>query len=296
MVIASDYTLMDVLSKSQWMPEADLTQVRITRREKVNNEEKMITKIINFDDYLRVRPGVAPDESQNPSLKDKDRIYVSFKASQGSGVISVGGEIAKPAQNIPLRVSPYMTVREVINLVGGTTPQANRKAISIRRVGLDRPLIIDLDKADQGDLVNNIELKPDDVIYVERLENNAYINLTGGFVKPGKFIYDKRTTLLQALGEGGGPAPFARVHEGKIFRHPDGDPKNTQVIPFNLKKIEQGKAPDIALQPGDTIWISPGGQPRPPITVESAISTITQTVWLYNMISGRFFFGPGVGR
>ncbi|HZO91987.1 MAG TPA: SLBB domain-containing protein [Chthonomonadaceae bacterium] len=290
--VTGETTLVDLLSRAVWTENADLSQVRITRRLKVqgpNGEEiKPQMMIVQFDKYIRVDPGSVPDEKQNPVLQDKDSVFVPFKLLPGNGVVSVFGEVTKPQQAIPLRINPPMTVREVINLVGGTTPGANRKAISIRRATVDRPLVIDLDKAEQGDLVNNIELKPDDAIYVEKLENNAYVNINGGFVKTGKFIYDKRTTLTQAIEDSGGVAPFAKVKDGKIFRHPDNDPKNTRIIAFNWDDIQKGKAPDIELQPGDSVWIAPGG-PSQKVDFFTVMGGLTSAVFLYNNLTGRWF-------
>ncbi len=286
--ITQDTTLVDVLSRSEWSENADLTQVRISRRELVDKEMKDVSRVINFENYIKIKPGSAPDEKDNPVLKDKDRILVGLKSLPGSGIVAVGGEVIKPTQNITLRNSPPMTVRELINLVGGTTQTANRRAISIRRPGFDRPFIVDLDKAEQGDLVNNIELKPDDAVYVERLENNSYININGGFVKPGKFVYDKRTTLTQAVMESGGAAPYAKTKEGRIIRHPNDDPKSTIIIAFDWKKIQDGKNPDIELQPGDSIWLQPG-QPsnKQPLDFFSGLGVITNLAVTYQILSGR---------
>lgn len=290
MIIGPDTTLVDVLSRAEWTENADLTQVRITRREKADdNSEKSIPLIINFESYIKIGEGKVPDEKMNPILKDKDRIFIGFKSLPGNGVISVTGEVGKPALNIPLRTNPSMTVREIINLVGGTTPTANRKAITIRRPTLDRPLVIDLDKAEQGDLVNNIEVRPDDAIYVEKLEPNAFINVNGGFIKTGKYVFDKRTTLTQAIMDSGGIAPYAKLNEGRIFRHPDNDPKNTLVIPFKWKEIQAGKSPDIELQPGDTVWITPGQAPsRPPFDVFTALQALSNFAFSYRIFTNGF--------
>jgi protein involved in polysaccharide export with SLBB domain len=277
MIIGPDTTLVDALSRAEWTENADLTQIRITRREKADDgTEKTVPLIVNFESYIKIGEGKAADEKQNPILKDKDRVFIGFKSLPGSGVASIAGEVTKPQVSIPLRTNPPMTVRELVNLVGGTTPTANRKAITIRRPTLDRPLVIDLDKAEQGDLVNNIEIRPDDAVYVEKLEQNAFINVNGGFVKTGKFVYDKRTTLTQAIMEAGGPAPFAKLNEGRIFRHPDNDPKNSLVIAFKWKDIQSGKATDIELQPGDTVWLTPG-QPSQnrPIDIFSALGLLS---------------------
>ncbi len=295
-IIPQDTTLVDVLSRAEWTDIADLTQVRISRKSTVNGVDKTVVMVVKFDKYIKVGEGQTPDESQNPILQDKDRVFIPFKSLPGSGVVSVGGEVTKPQQSIPLRTNPPMTVREVINLVGGTNSTANRKAVSIRRPSVDRPLVIDLDKAEQGDLVNNIEIKPDDAVYVEKLENNAYINVNGGFVKTGKFVYDKRTTLTQAVMEASGPAPFSKWGEGKIFRHPDNDPKNTKVISFNWKDISKSKSPDIELLPGDSVWMTPGTPPmRPPVDIFTIMGAFSQGLYIYNNLTGRYFGGNGAG-
>lgn len=282
MIIPADATLVDVLSRAEWSENADLSQVRVTHKVTVDGKESQDVKIYQFDRYIKVGQGQTPDEAQNPIVKDKDRIFVPFKSLPGNGVVSVGGEVTKPQMNIPLRTNPPMTVREVINLVGGTTGTANRKSISIRRPSVDRPLVIDLDKAEQGDLVNNIEIKPDDAIYVEKLENNAYLNVNGGFVKTGKFVYDKRTTLTQAVMEAGGVAPLAKLNEGKIFRHPDNDPKNTRVIAFNWKDIQSGKANDIELLPGDSVWLTPGTpSTHAPVDLFTVLGALSSASFIY---------------
>lgn len=289
-VIGKETTLVDLLSHVVWTEIADLTCVRITHRSKNDKgEDKRTVTIVNFGNYLKVDPSAPPDERDNPILQDRDSILVPLKSLPGNGVVSVFGEVTKPQQGIPLRLSPPMTVREVINLVGGTTGAANRKSISIRRPTVDRPLVIDLDKAEQGDLVNNIELRPDDAVYVEKLENNAYINMNGGFVKAGKLIYDKRTTLTQAVMESGGLAPYTKESSGLIFRHPDNDPKHTQIIVFNWADIKKAKSPDLELQPGDTVWVTPSGPARDPINLFSVLQALTSTAYLYNSLNGRYF-------
>lgn len=272
LVIGSDVTLMDVLSRAEWIETADLTNVRIYRRTGVG--DAVAPLVVNFEKFYHPAPGDTPDESQNPVLKDKDRIVVPSKVRSGIGTISVFGEVEKTQRDIPLPANQTLTIREAINIVGGARIDANRKAVIIRRVGEDRPLVIDLDKAEQGDLVNNITLRADDTVYVEKLENNAYIVINGGVVKPGKLIYDKRTTLTQAIAESGGLAPFAKDKECTIFRHPDNDAKHSQIITFNFQLISKGKAPDIELQPGDAIMIAPGVAPRQARDVLDVLSSI----------------------
>jgi protein involved in polysaccharide export with SLBB domain len=247
-IINSDTTLLDVITRAEYTDASDLSQIKIIRKDQA-------TPIyVDFDKFIHSKRGEKVDESLNPLLKDKDRIWVTGRATLGAtGTISVFGEVAHPTATVPLRSTAPMTIREVINLSGGATQTADRHRVSIRRSGVDKPLIIDLDKAEQGDLVNNIELKPDDTVYVEKLENNAYININGGFVRPGKLVYDKRTTLLQAIAESGGVAPYAKIRKGYIQRHPDNDPKHSRIIPFNYDEILNAKVQDIELQAGDAL-------------------------------------------
>jgi len=275
-IVTPETTLVELLSKAEWTENADLTQVRIKRSK--------VSTAYNFDRYAYPKTGETPDETQNPILQDKDQVFVNFKRSPGLGTISVFGDVDKVQQNIPLPPNSIMTVREAINLVGGTKQTANRRAVIIRRPSLDRPLVIDLDKAEQGDIVNNIELRPDDSIYVEKLENNAYVTLNGGFIKPGKLVFDKRTTLVQAINEAGGVAPFAKEKEGVIFRYTDNDAKKTTVIPFNFAAIRKGKAGDIDLQPGDSISIGAGTAPAPKANIFSILSGLGSAAFFLDRI------------
>jgi hypothetical protein len=153
------------------------------------------------------------------------------------------------------------------------------KAVSVRRVGLDKPLLIDLEKANEDDPVNNIELKPNDAIFVEKLRDDAYITVDGGFVKPGKLVFGKSMTLTQAVAEAGGPAIGAKLNDGTILRNPDGDPKHSKVIQFKWTAIQKGKMPDIGLQQGDTVYL-PAGTPRLAPDIWQMIGSITPLLWL----------------
>lgn len=255
-VIQSTTTLVDVLSRADWTDIADLSDVRITRTSEDHGKPKRSTFRVHFDRYIKAEPGKAADETQNPTLQDKDQIFVAYRSLPGNGVFSVAGEVNKPQQNIPLRTNPPMTIREAINLAGGTIQDANRTAVTIRRPTERNPLIVDLDRADQGDPVNNVEIHADDAIWVEKIAVDKYIDVSGGVEKPGKFLYERPISLTQAvLGEAGGPKPGAKVANGVIYRHPNADAGVMQPIKFNWKAISSGKAKDLMLQPGDSVYI-----------------------------------------
>ena len=287
-IIGKDSTLLDVIATAAYTENADLTRVRLIRKETIDGKEKITDTYINFERYLKAKNSDEADESLNPILKDKDRIIVPARVLPGVGTISVLGEVLHPSALIPLRNGAAVSVREAINLTGGILIGADKKRIYVRRAGEERPYIIDLEKAEQGDTANNMDLKPDDSVYVEKLDINNFIIMNGGFIRPAKLPFERPITLLQAIAEVGNVAPFAKIKEPYIARHPNNTAKGTKIIPFNLEKIIKGKAFDIDLQPGDEVFIAPGLQPKPPIGIVEAISLAGSLAYLYNTFrSGR---------
>jgi polysaccharide biosynthesis/export protein len=274
-IISSTTNLVDILSKAEWLENADLSQVRIGRRETVKGVDKRVEITLDVGSYIRPDPAKTLNESQNPVLHDKDTIFVPYKLLTGKGTVTVAGEVQKPQAGMLLRLDPPLTLREAVNLAGGLTPNANRKAISVRRANGGAPLVINFDKAEQNDPTQNIELKPDDAIYVEKLDPYAFVYVAGGVFKGGKVIYEKPMTLTQAVLEAGGLLPGAKEKEGKIIRRSDKDPKKTQMIAFNWKEVVSGKTEDIVLQPGDGVWIPSSVQAGPPKDFLSILSSLT---------------------
>jgi protein involved in polysaccharide export with SLBB domain len=254
--------LIDVLSRSDVLDTADLSQVRVTRTQTVGGAEKKLAMALHVDTYMKPQPGKELDESQNPTLQDKDRIFVPFKALVGNGGITIAGEIVHPMQGMLLRTNPPMTLREAISLAGGVTMNANRRAISVRH-STGEPITVDLDKADQNDPANNVVLQPDDAIYVEKLPITDYFSVEGGFKNANRFPYLKDMTLTEAIIAAGGPAPYSKDKDGHILRpDPSNDPKKAQIIPFSWPDLLKKKQADVKIYPGDQIWISPGNPPQ----------------------------------
>src|SRR5207302_420460 len=137
-------------------------------------------------------------------------------------------------------------LREALSMAGGINSTADHR-ITIRRLGVQNAVTVDYDKMEAGDPLHDIEMRPDDVVYVEKLYYDQFVNLIGGFTRAGKLPYLRSMTLTQAVGDAGGLLPFSKEKEGHIFRHPGGssDPTKTQVIPFSLKKIRDNKENDL---------------------------------------------------
>src|SRR5207302_732574 len=68
-VVTSETTLMELLSKVEWTELADLSQVRITRHTKDVVDTKGAI-IVEFDKFIKVEKGTVPDDKLNPILQD----------------------------------------------------------------------------------------------------------------------------------------------------------------------------------------------------------------------------------
>jgi protein involved in polysaccharide export with SLBB domain len=276
-------TLAELLTTIGYNENADLSKVRLTRRDEKGEK---VVKEYNFIRWLKPMPGEQPDETQNPTLNDKDFVYVPLKVLPGTGVVTVEGDVTKPGI-YNLRPNIPTTLRQAISAAGGLNPTADRRQVTLRRVGMDRPFVVDYDRLEAGDPVHDIVLMPDDIVYVQKFSIDQYINLNGGFVKPARVAYLKDLTLTQAIAEVGGLVPDAKPKEGRIFRHiVSGDPTKTQVIAFNYEKIRSNKEPDIRLEPGDTVEIPLG---RPPVQRDAF--ALAQQLLSIALLVDRLFSG-----
>lgn len=278
-------TLAELLTIVGFTDNADLSRVRITRR--ADKENRTITEY-NFIRWLKPGPNEAADEANNPVLADKDFIFVPLKVLPGTGSITVEGDVLRPGI-VPMRQGNTLLLREALSLAGGPSPTADRRQVSIRRAGAERPIVVDYDKMEANDPAHNIPVQTDDIVYVQRLGTDQYINLNGAFVRPGKLAYVKPITLTQAIAEAGGFAPTAKLKKGRVFRHVGGaDPTKTQIFAFDYIKIRDNRQPDILLEPGDTVEVQIGDVPRPPLEpLQAAQSLLSIALILDRLLSGR---------
>jgi polysaccharide export outer membrane protein len=122
--IKDETRLAEVLEPAGVLPTSDLSRIVITRA----------GKPINVD-YQKFRTG-DPDPSNNPLLRDDDRIFVYTRAP-AEGVVRVFGEVVKPDQ---MTVTTGTTVIQAIQQAGGITAYADRENIVIEREGATIPV------------------------------------------------------------------------------------------------------------------------------------------------------------
>ncbi len=137
------------------------------------------------------------------------------------------------------------TLLDVLALAGGVVAEKSIQEVHVTRAGQDTPIVLNLeDLLTRGE--NNLEMLPGDRVYVPE---GALVYVSGEVNKPGTVPYRDGMTLTQALTAAGGPTTRARLRQATVLRA-DGTR-----LTVNVKRILQGREPDLALQPGDQVFI-----------------------------------------
>ena len=84
-IINSDTTLLDVITRAEYTEQADLSQVKIIRK------EQSTPIYVDFEKFVRSKRGEKVDEGLNPLLKDKDRIWVTARTAAGATIATFAG-------------------------------------------------------------------------------------------------------------------------------------------------------------------------------------------------------------
>jgi polysaccharide export outer membrane protein len=171
-------------------------------------------------------------------------VFIEEYGTQG---VSVLGQVAHPG------VYPVLgsrTLLDVISAAGGFTPIAAREATIKRRNG-EKVINASLSEDPDELLASNVELWPGDTVIVPKA---GIVYVIGDVGRPGGFIMQNngRVTLLEAVALASGVNRTAAQSKARIIRKTSAGFEDR---PVNLKRILQGKAPDISLEREDIVYI-----------------------------------------
>ncbi len=180
--------------------------------------------------------------------------------------VSVIGAVKQPGVH---QIEGRKTLIEMLSLAGGIEQDAGHSIKITRRAEYGRiPLPTAIEDATgqfsvaEVDLSSVIEARnpqenllimPYDVISVPRAE---MIYVIGQVKKAGGFVLRERESLsvLQALSLAEGLDRVSAPQAAKILRQTPGAPQRTEIA-VNVKKILQGQANDVPMQPQDILFI-----------------------------------------
>jgi polysaccharide export outer membrane protein len=172
-------------------------------------------------------------------------ILVKEFATQG---ISILGEVVKPG------VYPLLGSRrlfDAVSIAGGTTIRAGNTVVITHRDQPSTPEVVTLARDPKEAARQNIKLIPGDTVMVVK---SGIVYVSGDVRTPGGYAIESNEslTVLQAIALAQGLNPTASTKNVRIIRKNSGV---LQEIPVELKEIMQAKAPDVALQNDDVLFI-----------------------------------------
>lgn len=226
----------------------------INTRAIVPDDGRITLPLIGKVDVSGLRPGqVETVIKQALEAKYLAKATVTVTVLEaGNRPISVIGAVMRPGR-IP--ATGNVTLIQAITQAGGLGPNYGKSLYVLRIApnGLSEQIAIDIeDLMVNGNPDLNIPLRPNDVINVP-VETPVTIYILGEVMKPGtvQFHRGETPTLFNALAQAGGPTDRASSR-CTITRRVNGEEK---VITVDYKRILNGRAADVPLQPEDRIYV-----------------------------------------
>jgi polysaccharide export outer membrane protein len=121
--------------------------------------------------------------------------------------------------------------------------------------GADQVMWVDLKGLlDSGDALADLRLRRDDVVYIPSIQDR-YVSVLGQVQHPGALQLETKSTLAKLIAQAGGLTDAAgRYPEIRVISPSTG---TTRVISF--KSVLQPGPLDLALKPGDIIYVPQSG-------------------------------------
>lgn len=190
--------IMEVVARAKPNDRAMLRQVSLTRGDQ--------QQIINLERLLN-----QADLKQNILLQPGDVINVPEDRESFAFIM---GEVNKPGA---ISIKSSVTLAEAIALAGGQTQDALMSRITVSHSGEELREIDFTRFLLEGDLSQNIILRPGDIVNIP-LDTEDFVNVLGQVRNPGKIRLPLRgMNLLQALAQAGGVTDIAWLSHIRII-------------------------------------------------------------------------------
>jgi polysaccharide biosynthesis/export protein len=144
-------------------------------------------------------------------------------------------------------------ILDVLALAGGLTPEANRHILIEQNGDQQHPLDYYVSNDGAQAIDRQVMVDPGDTIVVSRA---GIVYILGDVNRPGGYVMsnnESQLTLLQGLALAGGVTKAAKQgHAHLIRKKPGGGYTDTEL---SVGDIQKGKHPDLALLPGDVLYL-----------------------------------------
>ena len=164
--------------------------------------------------------------------------------------VSVIGEV-KTSGSYP--IATPRPILAVLALAGGLNPEANRHILIERQGDQQHPLDYYVSNDGMQAIKQQVMVNPGDTIVVSRA---GIVYILGDVNRPGGYVMsnnESQLTLLQGLALAGGVTRAARQGHAHLIRNkPEGGFTDTEL---SVGDIQKGKQSDLALLPGDVLYL-----------------------------------------
>ncbi len=221
---------------------------------KIDDEGEITFPILNKISMDGLTVSQAKDKIEKLLEKDYFKTGVNISANITKfhkRKVVISGEVNKPG-SYEFEEEKNLTLAELISLAGGPTEKACMNAATIIRMENGKSETLKVKAADIMDAKEkDIALRPGDRVNIPR----ANVIVMGEVANPGQYSFGdtNKMTLLGAVSMAGGFTRIAAIDNVKVIRVDESGKKRN--IKVNVKKIYNGKAKDVPLEPDDIIVV-----------------------------------------
>ena len=207
---------------------------------------------------------IKKDESQDISLEPRDEIYIFNKAVFEERInAEIEGQVRKPGRYFI--DSNGMRIKDLVLKAGNLTRDAHMGVVHLYRVKKDTTEInlvtLNLEKAMNGDLLNNLILEDQDRIIVHNkwdFKERYSVSIKGMVNNPGEYPYAENMTTADLIRIAGNVKTAAYMEEAELVRTNiiENRQVETSVEPFNITlALNNDPVHNKKLQPLDVITV-----------------------------------------
>jgi polysaccharide export outer membrane protein len=203
----------------------------------------------------------APDLGVNGEILAAGRNLALMGLIGFSVLLFVGCQSSKPKARLPLAQAPTeLTVGDVVKITFPAAPELNQS----QKIGTDGtlslPLVGQVHAAGktpgslQSELSNLYKSQLQDSETVVTVESRAIpVVVSGAVQKPGKVVFERPATLLEAIMEAGGFTPEADLKKVTVIRIVKGE---HEAQAFDLRPVLKGRETKaVYVSGGDVIYV-----------------------------------------
>lgn len=164
--------------------------------------------------------------------------------------VSVIGEVKESGA---YSITTPRPILDVLALAGGITPQADRHILIERQGDQQRPLDYYISNNGAQAIERQVMVDPGDTVVVARA---GIVYILGDVNRPGGYVMsnnESQLTLLQGLALAGGASRSAKQGHAHLIRQKSGGGYTDTEL--SVGDIQKGKKPDMALLPGDVLYL-----------------------------------------